>query len=239
MKSTAASETAAPSGNLALIHQEALTSIVRLRSGRQSVTDAQYFRTQFREALKLAHEEARNRGYSDDEIRDARFATVAFLDESILNLRNPVFADWVRKPLQEELFGVHVGGEVFFKDVDRLMGQVDSPSLADVLEVYLLCVLLGYAGRYSAAGKGELNAVRDSMMAKIRRIRGPSPELSASWRPEAGAAGGGRADPWVRRLLIIAACCFIGILVLYSGFHLALNAGASEVHAIAGSRGGS
>ncbi|MDQ6663197.1 MAG: DotU family type IV/VI secretion system protein, partial [Acidobacteriota bacterium] len=94
------------------------------------------------------------------------------------------------------------------------------------------------AGRYSVSGKGELNAVRDSMMAKIRRIRGSSPELSASWRPEANASGGAHADPWVRRLLIVASCCFAAVLVLYFGFNLALNAGASEVHAIAGSRAG-
>src|SRR5262252_6993294 len=119
--------------NLALIYQEALTSIVRVRSGRQAVSDAQYFRNQFREALRLAHDEARLRNYADEADRDARFAVVAFLDESVLNLRSAVFADWVRKPLQEELFGVHVGGEIFFRNLERLMGQVDSPVLADIL----------------------------------------------------------------------------------------------------------
>src|ERR1700742_1274131 len=96
-------------GNLALAYQETLTPIVRLRSGRQTVTDAAYFREQFIEALKLAKEESRTRGYSDNEIRDGRFAVAAFLDETILNLRSPAFADWARRPLKEELFGVNVG----------------------------------------------------------------------------------------------------------------------------------
>ena len=47
---------------------------------------------------------------------------VAFLDESILNLRNPVFADWPRKPLQEELFGHHMAGEIFFQNLQPLAG---------------------------------------------------------------------------------------------------------------------
>ena len=48
---------------------------------------------------------------------------VAFLDESILNSQNPLFADWPRKPLQEELFGTHIAGEVFFQNLQKLLGR--------------------------------------------------------------------------------------------------------------------
>ena len=58
----------------------------------------------------MAEQEARSRGYTAEDMRLASFAVVAFLDESVLNLRNPVFADWPRQPLQEELFGHHVAG---------------------------------------------------------------------------------------------------------------------------------
>ena len=88
------------SENLALIFQEVLTATVRLRSNRQAVSDAETFRANTREALRLADTEGRRRGYSDAELQLARFAVVAFLDESILNSRNPVFADWPRKQLQ-------------------------------------------------------------------------------------------------------------------------------------------
>src|SRR5438445_9500773 len=135
--------------NLALVLQEVLTAIVRLRSNRQAVSDANSFRAHMREALKSADNEGRRYGYSGEDIQLAVFAVVAFLDESILNSRNPMFADWPRKPLQEELFGVHVAGEIFFRNLERLLKDSDSPSLADLLEVYLLCLLLGFAGRYS------------------------------------------------------------------------------------------
>src|SRR4051812_11527108 len=101
---TAATDIASRPQNLAFIFQEALTAIVRLRSARQQPSDAQVFRSQMREALNLAHEQARKRGYSDGTIKLAVFAVVAFLDESVLNLHAPVFADWPRKPMQEELF---------------------------------------------------------------------------------------------------------------------------------------
>jgi type VI secretion system protein ImpK len=88
------------SENLALVLQEVLTAIVRLRANRQAVSDAGSFRIHMREALKSADQEARRLGYSGETMQLAIFAVVAFLDESILNSRNPLFADWPRKPMQ-------------------------------------------------------------------------------------------------------------------------------------------
>ncbi len=173
-------EIAAPPENLALLLQELFTGIVRLRSHRQQVTDAEVFRHQVLQAIRSAGQNAKTRGYSDDDIQLAVFAVVAFLDESILNLRQPVFQEWVRKPLQEELFGRHVAGEVFFQNLEQLLGRRDSPELADLLEVYSLCVLLGYLGRYSIASKGDLRVMMDHAADKINRIRGNRTDLSPS-----------------------------------------------------------
>lgn len=219
----------APSGNLAIVYQEVITSIVRLRTGRQAVADPAFFRNQFREALKVAHEEARNRGYSDEANRDARFATVAFLDESILNLRSAVFADWARKPLQEELFGIHVAGEIFFKNLERLLGQVDSQPLGDVLEVYLLCLALGFAGRYSVSTGGELRNIRKHLLDRLHRIRGTNQELAPAWRPEKPATPEPTGDPWVKRLVVVCAACVVLTLVLYGVYWASLSSGVSEI----------
>lgn len=101
--------------NFAFVFQELLTVGERLRSSRQQVADAPSFRAQLWAAVKQAEDDARRRGYATDDIELAVFAVVAFLDESILNLRLPVFADWPRQPLQEERYGHHVAGEIFFK----------------------------------------------------------------------------------------------------------------------------
>ena len=86
----------------------------------------------------------------------------------------------MRKPLQEELFGRHVAGEVFFQNLEQLLGRRDSPELADLLEVYSLCVLLGYLGRYSIASKGDLRVMMGHTDDKINRIRGNRTDLSPS-----------------------------------------------------------
>jgi type VI secretion system protein ImpK len=218
--------------NLALMLQEVLTAIVRLRSNRQAVSDANSFRIHMREALKLADQEARKRGYNSDAIQLAVFAVVAFLDESILNSRNPLFADWPRKPLQEELFGTHMAGEVFFQNLQKLLGQTDSQELADLLEVYYLCVLLGFGGRYSMGNKGDLRAIMDAVGEKIRRVRGYSPDLSPAWMlpKEAVRLTGG--DPWVRRLGIAAICCAALALLLFVIFKFSLGSGISDLRAL-------
>jgi len=77
--------------NLALFFQELYTAIVRLRAGRQDVNNADVFRNQVLHAIKTAEQNARTRGYTDEDVRLGTFAMVAFLDESILNLRKPVF----------------------------------------------------------------------------------------------------------------------------------------------------
>jgi len=218
--------------NLALVLQEVLTAIVRLRSNRQAVSDANSFRIHMREALKSADQEARKRGYSGDAIQLAIFAVVAFLDESILNSRNPLFVDWPRKPLQEELFGTHMAGEVYFQNLQKLLGQPDSPELVDLLEVYYLCVLLGFGGRYSMGNKGDLRAIMDAVADKIRRVRGTPPDLSPMWRLPQEAARTAGGDPWARKLTIAAIACVTLLVVLFVIFKLSLGSGVSDLRAM-------
>src|SRR3954453_7098006 len=132
-------QTAAPpvtrTANLALIFQEVLTATVRLRSNRQAVNDAETFRHHIREALRTAAQEARNSaGYSTDDIKMATFAAVGFFDESVLSAQSPLFANWPRRTLQEELFGTHMAGDIFFVNLHQLLGKPDSADLADLLE---------------------------------------------------------------------------------------------------------
>jgi len=218
--------------NLALIFQEVFTAIERLRSNRQHVTDAQAFRHHTREALKTAAAQALAAGYPSDDVRLATFATVAFLDESVLNSRNPVFTDWLRKPLQEELFGTHIAGEVFFQNLQQILGRNDSADLADLLEVHYLCLLLGLGGRYSAGNRGELAQIMSLTGEKIRRIRGAFAGLAPAWTlpPEEVRR---RQDPLVRKLGIAALVCAIVMLLLFVGYKLALGSGVSDIRTIA------
>ena len=218
--------------NMALILQEALTAIVRLRANRQGVTDANAFRHHTLDALRNAANQALAAGYGSEDVKLASFACVAFLDESVLNSQNPIFADWLRKPLQEELFGTHVAGETFFQHLQQLLARPDSHDLADLLEVHYLCLVLGFGGRYSAGNRGELSQVMQMTAEKIRRTRGPLGPLSPSWMPPAEAVKGG-SDPLVRKLGIIAVVCAALMLLSFVIYKVVLGSGVSAIQSAA------
>jgi type VI secretion system protein ImpK len=220
--------------NLSLVFQEILTVSGRLRFGRQAVADAATFRYNILEGLKAADQQARAQGYNAEDIKLAVFAVVAFVDESVLNAQNPAFADWPRRPLQEELFGHHVAGEIFFQNLKDLLGRNDSQDLADVLETYQLCLLLGFAGRYSLGGRGELKAIVDATADKIRRIRGGTGDLSPGWMLPAEPPRAAGTDPWVKRLTIAAGSCLVLALVLFVIFKVVLGSGVSSLSDLAG-----
>jgi type VI secretion system protein ImpK len=222
---------------LALIYQELLTAVVRLKSGRQQVTDAALFRSQVLQALAAADERAKARTYTDEDIQFAVFAVVAFLDETILNLRQAAFAEWVRRPLQEELFGRHVAGETFFQHLDVLLGRRDTPETADVLEIYQLAMLLGYLGKYSLLARAELRALVARTAEKIERIRQSGNDLSPNWAPPAGPLPGVSQDPWLKRLRIGAAVSVGLSLLLFALYTWWLSSGAAALGELAG-RGG-
>lgn len=201
-------------GGLAQVLQEALTAVVRVRGNRQAAASAEAFRNQLKQLLSAAHGEATRLGYGAEGVRLAIYAVVVFLDESVLNSANPVFGEWARKPLQEELFGGHMGGEVFFENLRTLLAREPSDEAADVLEVYQLCLLLGFKGRYATAGPGELERLSALLADKVKRIRGPYGALAPDGLPAPDEVLPARQDPWLRPLVYIAGGAFVAALLL-------------------------
>src|SRR6202023_2566253 len=216
--------------NLALGFQEVFTAVVRLRYNRQAVQDAEAFRAQMRQALRVAEQEARSRGSSPEDVKQVIFAVVAFLDESVLSSGNPVFANWPRRPLQAELFGHQLAGEMFYQELQKTLNRSDSVETADLLEVYYLCLLLGFKGRYAAGG--DLRSIMASVQEKIRRVRGPSAALSPRGAIPADAIRLVQSDPWVRRLAIGALVTSLLAIALFLVFKFSLVSGASELSAL-------
>lgn len=192
-------------GRLALCFEEAFTVTVRLRANRQVASDADSFRRHIKRLLADADRKARETGYEPGQVRLATYAFVAFLDESVLNSSQQIFAGWTRRPLQEEVFGDHRAGETFFENLRELLSRPDSRALADVLEIYLLCLLLGFRGRYGSDQTGELHALVSRAREKIDRVRGRGEGLAPAWAPAADEEAPSRSDPWVRRLGLAAA----------------------------------
>lgn len=207
----------ARTNSLALSFQDVITVVLRMRYGTQRVADAAGFRASIRKMIASAVQEVRGLGYSDASSHMALYAIIGFLDESVLNSGDPVFADWARRPLQEEMFGGHFAGETFFRQIADLLNAPESTEVADVLELHALCLLLGYRGKYAFGDAGEIHGILNRIRDKILRIRGPLALARLTEVPEIKIASG--RDGWIFGLWLTAAVlvlCIIAALVIYT-----------------------
>lgn len=214
-----------PKSSLAGCYQEVLTTIVRLMSGADQVSEAGRFRTDIKELLRTAEMRAGQLRIDGKDIGLASYAVVAFIDTSIMTSRLPVFEDWARQTLQAELYGSSVGGETFFDSLTRIMKRPETASTADLLDLYLTCMLLGFQGRFRT---DQLNMSRPQLVEKIARIRGESTELSPQWRASRKrivTAGGGQR---VRLAMTVFAAAAASAAILFVVFFLLLDRGASH-----------
>ncbi len=229
--------------SLASCYENAYTIILRLAAlNQQSAANSQDFRTSIRAALKAAMEQAKALGYASEANQLAFFALVSLLDESVLKLQSPAFADWAQRPMQEEMFGHNRAGEVFFDNLRTLLARQDSQETADCLEIYCLCMLLGFKGKYALASSitfvsgqgasaqrpgGEIQALIRQAREKIDRIRGQVSFLPDAPAPQVKQIA--TVDPWSRGLGIAALVLFVLTLLIFGGFWFALSSGASHI----------
>lgn len=227
-----------PAETLPLLYQGMLTSIVRLQAGRQHITDSESFRKRMKSTMEEVDKIALAYGYDPSDVRDAKFAAVAFLDEVVLNSSDPAHNDWQGRTLQEELFGQSDAGVVFFEKLEQFGQRRSSHALADVLEVYLSCILLGFHGRYAGPGKYGLDSWTTRLMKRIEDIRGGNGPLSPRGVPELAAPPQTALAPAARidfRLFVLAGCAITLILFLAFYWNLSL-AGDSVLKVLANGR---
>lgn len=224
---TPASVSAVGAGRLALLFQEVLTAVVRLRANRQGVPDVAAFRNDMLLLLRRAEETGQAMGYDPADMQLAVFAVVALLDESALAAADGNWTEWARRPVQEQLFGGHMAGEWFFQHIERLLARADTPALADLMELHQLCLLLGFRGRYGAGDRGALHAIGAQLAERIRRIRGPGGDFVAGWQP--GDDGVAATDPWIRRLTLGLVGTVVLAALLWGGGFFSLGSAVNGI----------
>jgi type VI secretion system protein ImpK len=214
---------------LALLYEGILTATVRVQTARQQVQDPDNFRTRMKQALREIASTAARKGYSADDVQEANFAVVAFLDEAVLT-SDPSATEWAQKSLGEELFGQRSAGEMFFKRLETLRANRDSQSLAEVLEVYYLCLLLGYEGKFAGGSKAELQLLMSNLRDRIERIFGRTPEFSPDGAlPDEPVAIAPPADPLDRQVRLFALAAFVLAVLCFLGFSLNLDQKSSDI----------
>lgn len=174
-----------------------------------------------RQLIQRLLEEMEQRGatlrYSERQVRTIKFALAAFVDETLLSSDFPLREEWEKFPLQLQYFDEHLAGRKFFERLEDLVKHVEAE--ADVVEVYYLCLLLGFKGRYKMYEEDQLANVIQSTANHLRSAgRLHESELSPHWlatdQPEL------RRDPGLPIWAKVGAAAGLA-LVLF--FYLVLN----------------
>ena len=159
--------------------QDFISMALVVRKGRQ-VTSVTAFETSVDTFFSNLEREARSANYSVEQVKDTQYALCAFLDESVLRSGdNELRRHFELQPLQFRYFGVHLAGEGFFEKIDSLRSDVKKN--LDVLEVYHLCLALGFEGKFSLGQKDQLRYLANTLGQDIARYKKTPKALSPDW----------------------------------------------------------
>ncbi|HEX4945614.1 MAG TPA: type IVB secretion system protein IcmH/DotU [Blastocatellia bacterium] len=120
-------------------------------------------------------------GYKEQQLQNVKFALAAFVDETVLAGGFEVRNEWERYPLQLQYFQEQFAGVKFFDRLDALLKNAESE--ADVIEVYYLCLLLGFKGKYHIYMEDQLPGVLQNVAGHLQRVgRLKNSVLSPHWK---------------------------------------------------------
>jgi len=132
-------------------------------------------RSRIHELLKKVERDAKVAGIDYEDIHYAIFALVAFIDETIIASGWSQKEAWLAKPLQLELFNRFDAGEEFFIRLEKLRQRAQYNK--SVLELYYLCMTLGFKGKYQLQEREELRQIIEETYADLRHVKGRSAEI--------------------------------------------------------------
>lgn len=157
---------------------------------------------------------AYERGVASADMHHARFALAASVDEAVLASAWDGRLDWMGQSLQMQYFGEHLAGEKFFARLGQI--REAGPGQTGLLELYYVCLQLGFEGVYKLRGLEQLHALQVDLEHQIAGARG---RCDARLAPEAAATGSilykvGRQIPyWVLGLATAG-----GLLLIYTAY---------------------
>ncbi len=127
-------------------------------------------------------------GIAREDLEAAKFPLVAFIDETILNSEWKGRDAWRERPLQLDLYGETIAGERFFERLEKVRRSGEAK--ADLLEIYYLCLALGFEGKYKISGPAKLRELLSGVRRELGgvRSRATSEPLSPHDRRDAGRA---------------------------------------------------
>lgn len=170
--------TESPSRSLVDLLYDGFYMLILVRN-RCVPKDAESFSGDIRRFLDQFENTAKKSQFSGEDIFDAKYAFCAAADEAILTSHMNIREQWERHPLQLTLFGDQLAGEHFFDKLE-VARNAGAPRI-NALEVFHMCLLAGFKGRYLLEGPEKLRYLTDQLGEQIAHIKGRRALFAPHW----------------------------------------------------------
>ncbi|HZW14400.1 MAG TPA: type IVB secretion system protein IcmH/DotU [Noviherbaspirillum sp.] len=154
--------------------------LLLLLKNKYAPADADHFTSQVRRLLDSFERNARRLNVSAEDVYAAKYAFCAALDESILSSDLAIREVWERAPLQLILFGDQLAGENFYKELEQVRHR--GHASVQTLEVFYMCLLSGFQGKYALEGKEKLNYLIATLDKEIAHLKGKRAQFAPHWK---------------------------------------------------------
>ena len=152
--------------------------ILRLKAG--IVAPSNELRPQCAALLADFEKRAERYRFNHKIVQVSKFALASFVDETVLTNNFPLRDEWEKYPLQLEYFGEQLAGNKFFDKLQAMLKQIETTQ--DAVEIYYVCMLLGFKGRYGVYEQEKLLAIMQSTANSLVKVGKIKPvELSPNW----------------------------------------------------------
>lgn len=152
--------------------------ILRLKAG--IVAPSNDLRPKVAAMLQDFEKRAERYRFNHKIIQVSKFGLAAFVDETVLLNNFPNREQWEKYALQLEYFGEQLAGNKFFEKLEAMFNQIDVTK--DAVEVYYVCMLLGFKGRYAVYEQDKLLAImQKTANALVKAGKIVPVELSPHW----------------------------------------------------------
>ena len=153
-----------------------------LKNGNEPKNEANFAR-KLQQFLNTVDVHARKLQIPVEDVHAAKYAFCAAVDEIVLRSSFAIRDSWARHPLQLVLFGDQLAGENFFTRLEELRSK-GNPHL-QALEVFHMCLLLGFQGRYLLESPEKLHYLTARLGEEIAHIKGKPAVFAPQWdRPD-------------------------------------------------------
>lgn len=156
--------------------------------GAPSQGNYQAFRGKVIQLIDESKALAAGKKFPQEDIEAALFAVVAWVDETVMCSSWKESGHWKKETLQKVMFNTAKSGNEFFSRLDDL-----GPERKGVLEVYYICLTLGFKGKYFSGKEGKIpdDLFRKSLESLMEGAgpAGVSPDLLSEVKTSAYSVG--------------------------------------------------